>query len=229
MTQTQVDAEIHEHRECRLATWSFGLALVSLLCVIYCPVLIILLPVCGPAAVVLGIIAIVKIGKSKGRLRGLNLAFGGIGLALVVPALVTLWAWNMRFTNHKTICALKLRLLGNALSIYAGDSRRYPAADRWCDLLIENAPVSEGFFSCPSAPKGRSNYAINPDCEPNSPGDLVLLFETGAGWNQQGGPELLSFENHGGKGAHVLFNDLRVEFIEPGDLGPLKWKSQQDR
>ena len=30
----------------------------------------------------------------------------------------------------------------------------------------------------------------------SSPGDMVLLFQTKAGWNQHGGPELLTFDNH---------------------------------
>ena len=67
-------------------------------------------------------------------------------------------------------------------------------------------------------------YAINPNCEPNSPNDIVLLFETKGGWNQQGGPELLTFDNHKGKGANVLFNDGHVEFVKPDEVGKLRWK-----
>jgi hypothetical protein len=29
---------------------------------------------------------------------------------------------------------------------------------------------------------------------------MVLLFETKAGWNQHGGPELFTFDNHDPKG-----------------------------
>jgi hypothetical protein len=39
---------------------------------------------------------------------------------------------------------------------------------------------------------------------------LVLLFETKGGWNQYGGPELLSTKNHKGDGCHVLINDSHV-------------------
>ncbi len=69
-------------------------------------------------------------------------------------------------------------------------------------------------------------YAMNPDCEPNSPADLVLLFETKGGWNQYGGPELLTLDNHKGEGANVLFNDGHVKFIKPDEVGKLKWKAE---
>ncbi len=46
-------------------------------------------------------------------------------------------------------------------------------------------------------------------------------------WNQFGGPEILTFENHKGKGCNVLFNDGRVEFIKPEEVGKLKWEVEQ--
>ena len=69
----------------------------------------------------------------------------------------------------------------------------------------------------------RCHYAINPNCEPNSPKDTVLVFEAKGGWNKFGGPELLTFENHKG-GANVGFNDGHVEFVKPEDVNKLKWK-----
>ncbi|MHC4641454.1 MAG: hypothetical protein ACYS32_07395 [Planctomycetota bacterium] len=54
--------------------------------------------------------------------------------------------------------------------------------------------------------------------------DVVLLFESRPGWNRFGGPELLTFDNHGGRGCNVLFSDGNVRFIEPEDVNNLKWK-----
>lgn len=72
-----------------------------------------------------------------------------------------------------------------------------------------------------------SHYAINPNAKPNSPPDIVLLFETEHGWNQAGGPELISIKNHleseGVEGCQVLFNDGSVEFVKTKDLTKLKW------
>jgi prepilin-type processing-associated H-X9-DG protein len=70
----------------------------------------------------------------------------------------------------------------------------------------------------------RCHYAINPNCEPNSPGDVMLLFETKGGWNQFGGAEMRAFENHKGKGCNVLFNDGQVKFVPPEWSMELKWE-----
>lgn len=58
---------------------------------------------------------------------------------------------------------------------------------------------------------------------------LVLLFETKSGWNQSGGPELLTTENHEGKGCNVLFNDGRVKFVRPEQLGELIWSIEESK
>ena len=68
-------------------------------------------------------------------------------------------------------------------------------------------------------------YAMNPNCKPDSPSDMVLLFETKAGWNQHGGPELFTFDNHNPKGGCVLLNDGTVKFIRTTEeLQELRWK-----
>ena len=57
----------------------------------------------------------------------------------------------------------------------------------------------------------------------SAPPDMVLLFETHPGWNQAGGPEILSTDNHQGLGCNVLFIDNHVEFVKTEDLDKLKW------
>jgi len=79
--------------------------------------------------------------------------------------------------------------------------------------------------NCPSAGDGKNHYAMNPNCKPDSQADMVLLFETKAGWNQHGGPELFTFDNHDPKGGCVLLNDSTVKFIRtPEELQQLQWK-----
>lgn len=48
-------------------------------------------------------------------------------------------------------------------------------------------------------------------------------------WNQVGGPELLTTENHKGEGCNVLFNDLHVEFIKMERIGELKWGVEKEQ
>jgi hypothetical protein len=109
----------------------------------------------------------------------------------------------------------------------------YPKPTHWCDDILRPYPVfgiAEGCLYpkphiCPSAGEGKNHYAMNLNCKPDSPSDMVLLFETKAGWNQHGGPELFTFDNHNPKGGCVLLNDGTVKFIRtPEELRQLRWK-----
>ncbi len=118
-------------------------------------------------------------------------------------------------------------------------SETYPPPDRWCDSTVDLFLALHGehstdpkvikqvesLFQCPAAGGGRCHYAMNPDCHWRSPPDTVLLFETKAGWNQHGGSELFTFDNHDPKGGHVLLNDGTVKFIRTEEeLRRLRWK-----
>jgi prepilin-type processing-associated H-X9-DG protein len=132
-----------------------------------------------------------------------------------------------REIDNRMACADNLRALGRALMFYANDyDDEYPTADQWCDLLLQyrHGNVSEELFVCPSAEGGPSHYAINPNAKGWSKPDMVLVFETTAGWNQFGGPELLAPENHQGRGCNILFIDGHVEFVESERLDELRWE-----
>ncbi len=128
----------------------------------------------------------------------------------------------------RTTCAANLSGLGKALLIYANDYEdMFPNPSKWCDLLIKYAGVAEESFRCPGATEGPSNYAMNENVEElgiMAPPDMVLLFETEPGWNQSGGPEILSTRNHHGEGCNILFVDSHVEFVESQELDHLKWQ-----
>ncbi|HNY77636.1 MAG: hypothetical protein RBS72_04590 [Sedimentisphaerales bacterium] len=107
----------------------------------------------------------------------------------------------------------------------------YPPSGRWCDVMLRAYRVAAPGDSalkphkCPGADEGKCHYAMNPNCKPDSPGDMVLLFEAKAGWNQHGGPELFTFDNHDPKGGCVLLNDGTVKFIRSEEeLHALRWK-----
>jgi len=110
----------------------------------------------------------------------------------------------------------------------------YPKPSMWCDDILRPYPVlggiGKGYLDpkphiCPSAGEGKNHYAMNSNCKPDSPGNMVLLFETRAGWNQHGGPELFTFNNHDPRGGCVLLNDGTVKFIRTTEeLQQLRWK-----
>jgi len=91
--------------------------------------------------------------------------------------------------------------------------------------ILQIAEHAVKAYECPDAGEGPCTYAMNSNCEPDSPGDTVLLFETKPGWNQHGGPELFTFDNHEPKGGCVLLNDGTVKFIRTEEeLHALRWK-----
>lgn len=182
----------------------------------------------------LGIISTYKIHKSKGRLIGGIFSILGIGLAAVLINSYCIYSlWTFRYASSTVsptwLCGgSNLATLGRVLSIYGADyDGQYPTPERWCDLIVEEFDLDSQQFVCPSAGEGRCHYAINPNCEPNSPGNMVLLFETKGGWNQFGGPEILTTENHQGEGCNILFNNGRATFLWTDELSELKWKVEE--
>ncbi len=185
-------------------------------------------------AVIFGIVALVKIEKSKGRLKGKGLAITGIALpaaslpiiALMMGILMPALA-GVRSISLRMMCGSNMSGLGRAMLVYAGDfDEVYPDSSKWCDLLIEHEGVLEKQFSCQGASEGPCNYAMNKNIQqlgPSSPPDMVVLFETAPGRNQAGGPEILTTENHDGEGCNIVFNNFHVRFISAEDINDLKW------
>jgi hypothetical protein len=137
---------------------------------------------------------------------------------------------TVRQVIYKMDCGSNMKSLGGCLVFYAGTESdgKFPTPNKWCDLLLERRVLTKGslhLFACRGAQKGPCNYALNPTCDANSPGDVVLLFETKGGWNQYGGPEILTTENHGGKGCNVVSKNGSVRFVKTEELGQLKWDS----
>jgi len=129
-------------------------------------------------------------------------------------------------------CANKLLALRMRLNDVARARRSCPSPSQWCDAVDHDMrrrglpeDTIKGVFVCPSVREGKCCYAMNPASRPDSPPDMVLLFETRAGWNQHGGPELFTFDNHDPKGGCVLLNDGTVKFIRTEEeLKQLRWK-----
>ena len=130
---------------------------------------------------------------------------------------------------------VKLKSLRRDLIKAIQGENKYPAAAEWCDAMLQywqskpDYPARESslkwVFKCPEQREGRCHYAMNPNCRPDSPADMVLFFETTDGWNQHGGPELFTFYNHDPKGGCVLLNDGTVKFIRTKEeLQQLRWK-----
>ncbi|MDY0356493.1 MAG: hypothetical protein RBR19_11480 [Sedimentisphaerales bacterium] len=129
--------------------------------------------------------------------------------------------------SRAIVCLGNLKTLSLFLHMYAVEHEgRYPPAERWCDVLVGEYGEHEDLnkvFRCPGDPKGPCSYAMNPNADLNGAGDVVLLFESKLGWNQFGGSELLTTENHKGQGCSVLFVDGSIQFVKAKEVDELKW------
>jgi prepilin-type processing-associated H-X9-DG protein len=144
----------------------------------------------------------------------------------MMPALA-----RTRTIAQRMVCANNMSGLGKAMLLYANDyNDKFPTPSKWCDLLIEHAEVTPKSFRCKGAPEGPCNYAMNINVEKMSIAsqpDMVLLFETTPGWNQVGGSEILTTENHQGEGCNILFVDGHIQFVKTKGLQNLKWESEK--
>jgi prepilin-type processing-associated H-X9-DG protein len=190
-------------------------------------------------AVICGIIALVKISGSDGSLKGKGMAITGLALSAVsivlLPVISMLMAILMpilmpamtsaKSVAYRTVCESNMHGLAIAMMVYANDyDNRVPTADEWCDLLIQEADVSSASFLCPSAPDGTCTYALNKNLVTlDVSATTVVMFECPPGWNQVGGPELLTTEYHQGEGCNIAFADGTVEFVEAAMLEQLDW------
>ena len=188
----------------------------------------------APLAFILGIIAIVTIARSNGRLKGTGFAITGIVVPIVALPFVAITLGIMmpalakaRMIAYRMVCGENISGLGKAMILYAGDNNEmFPTPEHWCDLLVEYEDCSREMFRCKGDAQGPSSYAMNKNIDeqgPNAPPDMVLLFESKPGWNQSGGPELLTMENHQGEGCNVLFCDGHYEFVEAEKIEELRW------
>jgi hypothetical protein len=191
------------------------------------------------AGLVLGGVSLHRISKSEGMLKGRAIAL--IAIILVMFSFVLRSQCGgvvVHYSDHS--CRVRLYALKVAFASYAYDNdARYPTPSKWCDLMKDY--VLEGHLMCPAkwATREACSYALNPNAHPNSPADMVLLFETKGGWNQFGGPELLSTENHPNirsrlwgykvSGCNVLFSNGRARFVIQKDFDDLKWEVDQEK
>ncbi|OHB54650.1 MAG: hypothetical protein A2173_06260 [Planctomycetes bacterium RBG_13_44_8b] len=133
---------------------------------------------------------------------------------------------KLRPVIDRLACANNLGTLFASDPLYRWDVKEYPKPNEWCDVLLRiDGEYLKNHLSCPRIAQGSCSYALNPDCRPDSPLDTMLLFETKDGWNQHGGPELFTFDNHNPRGGCVLLNDGTVKFIRTKEeLQQLRWK-----
>lgn len=165
------------------------------------------------------------------RLSPLRVVLGLLILVLLLANLIRLPP-RTPSSAYIVTCKVNLHLLHRALDLYAQEhGNLYPTPAKWCDLTVAKCDQDtdpKALLQCPRDWKATCSYAMNPHADPCGAGDVVLLFESKAGWNQFGGAELLTMENHEGQGGNVLFVDGSIRFVKPDEIAGLKWTDEKD-
>ncbi len=188
------------------------------------------------AGLILGIVAMVRVKNSGGRLGGGGLALAGtivsgiflvmlpILAAMLLPALA-----SAKSKAQEINCMNNEKQLALAVLIYSNDNtNRMPPAAKWCDA-IKPSVGSDMIFRCVAAdPSSRCDYAFNSKLDGLELGkanpQTVMIFESDTGWNANGGSELLPAKaRHLRKFYVVAFVDGHVEAVTQSRLNTLRW------
>jgi prepilin-type processing-associated H-X9-DG protein len=187
---------------------------------------------------VFGLVALSQIRRSQGALKGRGFALAGTivsGVAmLMIPIVlaIAIPAANKGMTQARTIvCMNNMKQLALGVMMSANDNQeRFPSSNNWCDA-IQKYVQAPGTFQCPAGDKRqRSNYAFNAllsgveTSKVQAPGKTVLLYETDAGWNASGGPELALKKKRHGRTIIMAFADGHAEAVSESRFGQLRWE-----
>jgi prepilin-type processing-associated H-X9-DG protein len=219
---------IKEKKLYRLSTLSVFFALIGAGCLaasyITAPAILAALLFCS-ISLICGILSLLKIKEARYALIGLFVSILAVTIAFELPAP---GLGKRRSYAYRLVCGTNLAMLGKALCLYAKDHNDMLPPEQWCDDLIRNSNIPLKTFVCDKsrAKRGQSSYAFNKnligrklsEINPNT----VMIFETRPGWNQVGGPEILSYQNHKGDGFNILYADCHVCF-EMSFVG-LRWE-----
>ena len=154
-------------------------------------------------AIILGILAIIKIKKHQGILGGKRLAYFGLflGILLFVYSLFI----NVGFWLDETSSELqlikhgrdKISMLGQMLIHYANDNNGIlPNANNWCDALSNyHKGIKREDFQHPDTDGFECDYAFNKNVSEKKlselPENTIILFESSGKWNLNGDYKLL--------------------------------------
>ncbi|MEJ0088813.1 MAG: DUF4190 domain-containing protein [Limisphaerales bacterium] len=193
---------------------------------------------CGLTALfglILGIVAMLKVKNSRGALSGHGLALAGTivsGVALLmIPVFAAMMLPALAAAKQKAQainCVNNGKQLALAVKIYSTDhTNHFPPATTWCDAITDMVGAPK-IFQCPSAHSdSRCGYAFNAkiaglDEDEINP-STVMIFESDAGWNASGGPELMIGKPRHSRVFMVALADGSVQQLRESQLATLRW------
>jgi hypothetical protein len=183
---------------------------------------------------VLGIVAWVKIERSKGRLGGRGLALAGVclsgGMLLLSPVWLRLalpaFAHGKARTQEMR-CADNLKTLALGVLVYASEHNdSLPDAASWCEAIPAHVGTPKSFVCATDKTGQRCSYGFNrrlsgfklSKVNPRT----VMIFECAGGWNASGGPkEIISRHD----GIYIVgLVDGSVHEVRASNLSSSQWE-----
>lgn len=216
-----------------------GMAITSLvlgiLGIVTCGITLIL---SAPIGLILGLVAMNKIGKSQGQLKGKGLALAGVitsaATFLLIPIFAAMLLPALAQAKQKAQavnCMNNEKQLALGMLMFTSDhTNHFPVAATWCDAIDDNVGHNENLFKCPAADStSQCDYAFNSkldgmDADKVNP-QTVMIFESDGGWNANGGVESLPSRARHNRGRTfiIAFVDGHVEAVSQSRLNSLRW------
>jgi len=199
---------------------------------------------CGVTAIIgmiLGLVSLIKIGKSNGQLKGKGLAISGMivssvmffvflaaAAGVLLPALSKARYQRQYDRPQYSDCGVNVKKIALAIRLYADEHEgKCPPAAQWCDDVLPNLDGRQ-IFKCPQRRGAESAYGFNAKLAGRTlsaiPPDTVIIFETDKGWNATGGEsEVVTSPPHG-RNFVFGFADGSVREITKEELAELRWE-----
>ena len=193
---------------------------------------------CGITALIgliLGIIAMVKVKNSGGKLGGGGIALAGVIVSGIFLVMIPIYAAMMlpalaaaKQKAQSINCVNNLKQLSIGVRLYSGDNKdQLPPAATWCDAIQPEAGTTN-IFRCPADFSGsRCSYAFNAKLggmdESKINPNTVMIFESDGGWNANGGSELMIRKPRHARVFVVAFADGSVQQLPESQLNTLRW------
>lgn len=155
------------------------------------------------AAVGLSLLTVVVLPRDEALATSRRRAMLALTLSLITVAVMVVGAPMLALLVRKQwddrlhTCLSHVMQLNTALKLYCADADgRLPLGRDWCASLGRYMKQPDA-LTCPEAEEARHAFALNSGLVATKaeavvmPGDVVLVFESNAGWNAVGGSEVL--------------------------------------
>jgi hypothetical protein len=129
---------------------------------------------------------------------------------------------SMRESMRDEECAYHTVNLARALELYVETHADLPPRHTWLEAILPSvceAGFDHRVLQCPVRPQLPAGYALNTGACGLNHGEVqdkhrvIVVFESDAGWNASGGPELLPDEPRHQGGDHYGFADGESEWL----------------